>query len=416
MATEVTIPQLGESVTEGTITAWLVNVGDSVEADQPLFELSSDKIDTEVPSPAAGTLTEIRVQVDETVDVGTVVAVIGGGGDAPGGDDGAAGQDTGGEAADEAAAVTPDPAADEPAPDVAGGGEASEQVEPEQASSRAEGGDAGAAGSLEERESLAREDLAGGDADAGAGGTLQARAAQADDAPASDPQETTGTYEATEGSVPSPQEVSASGQGGGNGQTEGVLASPIVRRMVAENDLDLSAIRATGEGGRVTREDVEAAISGRGGQQAPRSSRPPRRPSPPPGAPAARREASGPHAGGQAGPAEGQPAARAPGLHGGRPARARRGPVADPPADRGQDDGVDAVHGPADHGPGGRRQPHHAPARPRQGRVQGPRGRVPCRRSCSWPAPPSSRCASRSSRWSAPRRTGTRRRSSSTTT
>ncbi len=269
MATEVTIPQLGESVTEGTITAWLVNVGDSVEADQPLFELSSDKIDTEVPSPAAGTLTEIRVQVDETVDVGTVVAVIGGGGDAPAGDDGAAGQDTGGEAADEAAAVTPDPAADEPAPDVAGGGEASEQVEPEQASSRAEGGDAGAAGSLEERESLAREDLAGGDADAGAGGTPQARAAQADDAPASDPQETTGTYEATEGSVPSPQEVSASGQGEGNGQTEGVLASPIVRRMVAENDLDLSAIRATGEGGRVTREDVEAAISGRGGQQAP---------------------------------------------------------------------------------------------------------------------------------------------------
>jgi len=270
VATEVTIPQLGESVTEGTITAWLVNVGDTVEADQPLFELSSDKIDTEVPSPAAGTLTEIRVQVDETVDVGTVVAVIGGGDGTPAGDDGAAGQDAGAQdAAGGAAAATPDPAADEPAPDVSGGGEASEQVEPEQAASRAQGGDAGAAGSLEEREDLAREDLADGDPDgAGAGDTPQARAAQADDSPGADPQETTGTYEATEGSVPSPQEVSASGSGGGNGQTEGVLASPIVRRMVAENDLDLSAIRATGEGGRVTREDVEAAISGRGGQQA----------------------------------------------------------------------------------------------------------------------------------------------------
>ena len=64
MATEVTLPQLGESVTEGTITAWLVDVGDSVEEDQPLFELSSDKIDTEVPAPAAGVLKEIKVEVD----------------------------------------------------------------------------------------------------------------------------------------------------------------------------------------------------------------------------------------------------------------------------------------------------------------------------------------------------------------
>ncbi|HVM18436.1 MAG TPA: biotin/lipoyl-containing protein, partial [Egibacteraceae bacterium] len=91
MATEVTLPQLGESVTEGTITAWLVEVGDTVEADQPLFELSSDKIDTEVPAPTSGVLTEIKVQVDETVDVGTVVALIGdaseAGGDSGGDDD-----------------------------------------------------------------------------------------------------------------------------------------------------------------------------------------------------------------------------------------------------------------------------------------------------------------------------------------
>ncbi|MDQ3973705.1 MAG: E3 binding domain-containing protein, partial [Actinomycetota bacterium] len=76
MATEVQLPELGESVTEATVTGWLVEVGDRVELDQPLFELSSDKIDTEVPSPAAGVLKEIKVGVDETIDVGTVVAVI----------------------------------------------------------------------------------------------------------------------------------------------------------------------------------------------------------------------------------------------------------------------------------------------------------------------------------------------------
>ncbi|MGH8898510.1 MAG: 2-oxoglutarate dehydrogenase, E2 component, dihydrolipoamide succinyltransferase [Egibacteraceae bacterium] len=76
VAVEVRIPELGESVTEGTITAWLVKVGERVEADQPLFELSSDKIDTEVPAPVRGILQEIKVQIDETVDVGTVVAII----------------------------------------------------------------------------------------------------------------------------------------------------------------------------------------------------------------------------------------------------------------------------------------------------------------------------------------------------
>ncbi|CAN5605290.1 hypothetical protein BH24ACT15_BH24ACT15_26800 [soil metagenome] len=64
MATDVKLPELGESVTEGTITAWMVEVGDTVETDQPLFELSSDKIDTEVPSPAAWTVTEILFEFD----------------------------------------------------------------------------------------------------------------------------------------------------------------------------------------------------------------------------------------------------------------------------------------------------------------------------------------------------------------
>jgi len=76
---EIKLPALGESVTEGTVTRWLKSVGDSVEVDEPLLEVSTDKVDTEVPSPVAGTLQQILVQEDETVEVGTVLAVIGSG-------------------------------------------------------------------------------------------------------------------------------------------------------------------------------------------------------------------------------------------------------------------------------------------------------------------------------------------------
>ncbi|MFL6226924.1 MAG: 2-oxoglutarate dehydrogenase, E2 component, dihydrolipoamide succinyltransferase [Actinomycetes bacterium] len=78
--TTVTMPELGESITEGTITRWLKQEGDEVQADEPLFEVSTDKVDTEVPSPVAGVLQQIKVQADETVEVGAELAVIGGGG------------------------------------------------------------------------------------------------------------------------------------------------------------------------------------------------------------------------------------------------------------------------------------------------------------------------------------------------
>ena len=74
---DITLPQLGETVTEGTITKWFKKVGDTVAADEPLFEVSTDKVDTEVPSPISGTLTEIRVVEGDTVPVGTVIAVVG---------------------------------------------------------------------------------------------------------------------------------------------------------------------------------------------------------------------------------------------------------------------------------------------------------------------------------------------------
>ncbi len=75
--TEVTLPALGESVTEGTVSRWLKQVGETVEADEPLLEVSTDKVDTEIPSPVSGTLLEVRVQEDETVTVGAVLAVVG---------------------------------------------------------------------------------------------------------------------------------------------------------------------------------------------------------------------------------------------------------------------------------------------------------------------------------------------------
>ena len=83
MAHSVVMPELGESVTEGTITQWLKAVGDTVSVDEPLLEVSTDKVDTEVPSPVAGVLLEIRAEEDDTIEVGDVIAIIGDAGEAP---------------------------------------------------------------------------------------------------------------------------------------------------------------------------------------------------------------------------------------------------------------------------------------------------------------------------------------------
>src|SRR6478609_8757702 len=107
-AVDVVMPQMGVSVSEGTITRWLKQEGEQVEADEPLLEISTDKVDTEVPSPASGTLTQILVQEGQTVDVGTKLAQIGG--------TGLGGAAAAGEAPPEAeppAAVPPAPATQE---------------------------------------------------------------------------------------------------------------------------------------------------------------------------------------------------------------------------------------------------------------------------------------------------------------
>ncbi len=112
MAVSVQMPALGESVTEGTVTRWLKQEGDTVEVDEPLLEVSTDKVDTEIPSPAAGILTKIVAQEDDTVEVGGELAVIGDAGEG------------GGDAAAPAPAAEPEP---EPEPQA----EPAPQAEPE---------------------------------------------------------------------------------------------------------------------------------------------------------------------------------------------------------------------------------------------------------------------------------------------
>src|SRR3954468_19208794 len=99
MSTPVKLPELGESVTEGTITRWLKQVGDTVEVDEPLLEVSTDKVDTEVPSPVAGKILEIKAEEDETVEVGAELCIVGDEGEDAGSDDS---EDSGEDAEDSA--------------------------------------------------------------------------------------------------------------------------------------------------------------------------------------------------------------------------------------------------------------------------------------------------------------------------
>src|SRR4051812_4462735 len=111
MPTSVSLPALGESVTEGTVTRWLKQVGDTVAVDEPLLEVSTDKVDTEIPSPVAGTLLEIKAAEDETIEVGAELAVIGDAG--------------------ESAGAAPAPAAEAPAADEPAAPEPAAAPEPE---------------------------------------------------------------------------------------------------------------------------------------------------------------------------------------------------------------------------------------------------------------------------------------------
>jgi 2-oxoglutarate dehydrogenase E2 component (dihydrolipoamide succinyltransferase) len=187
--TDVTMPALGESVTEGTVTRWLKQIGDSIEVDEPLLEVSTDKVDTEIPSPVAGTLLAISVSEDETVQVGGKLAVVGEQGAAP----------------TAAAPAPPAPPAPEAAP-----------------------------------------------------APPPAPAPQA--APAARPTPPPAPAE------PPAEPAAANGQPAPNGGAPYV--TPLVRKLASEHGVDLSRLQGSGVGGRIRKQDVQAAIDSAQQQQA----------------------------------------------------------------------------------------------------------------------------------------------------
>ena len=206
MSEEVKMPQMGESIAEGTIVKWLKNVGDSVKRDEPLFEISTDKVDAEIPSPTSGVLSEIMVKEGETVAVNTVVAVINGGGGA---------KPKPAEAVKEAAA----PPKSEP-----------EQPKPEQP-----------------KPEPAKPDSAPAQASAPASQPPAAPTPPAAAAPPAEP-----TPAADKEAEPQSKE-----------DLRKTRSSPVVRKMSEEHGIDISQIEGTGISGRVTKKDVESFVENR---------------------------------------------------------------------------------------------------------------------------------------------------------
>jgi pyruvate dehydrogenase E2 component (dihydrolipoamide acetyltransferase) len=263
---DIQMPQLGETVTEGTITKWFKQIGEQVAEDEPLFEVSTDKVDSEVPSPVSGVLSEILVQEGDTVDVGVVLARIGdaaaGGGEAPAAEQAPAEAEAPAEAAapaeeapaqapgtEQAPAASPAPAAEAPAAEAP----AAEAPAAEAPAAQAPAAEADAA------------EAPAADAPAAAA----AAGAPAADAPAAAAAEPPAAAPAA--AQPAPAAASApaaappaEGEPGANGR----LLSPVVRRLISENNLDPGAIPGTGPGGRITRNDVLAVLDQGGGAAA----------------------------------------------------------------------------------------------------------------------------------------------------
>ena len=194
-AVDVVMPQMGVSVSEGTITKWLKSEGEEIAADEALLEISTDKVDTEIPSPASGVVQQILAQEGETVAVGTKIAVI-----SPEG---------GATAAPEA---PPEPAT-------------AQAANESDAAAGAEGGTP-TAEPVEEAKEAAPE---------------AAQTAEATPEPAPEPE---------------PQRAPAPTEPNGDGRREGKFVSPVVARIAAEHDVDVSQIEGTGRGGRVTKKDI----------------------------------------------------------------------------------------------------------------------------------------------------------------
>ncbi|GAB3249842.1 2-oxo acid dehydrogenase subunit E2 [Arthrobacter pigmenti] len=208
-STDVTLPALGESVTEGTVTRWLKQVGDTVEVDEPLLEVSTDKVDTEIPSPVAGTVQEIKVSEDETAEVGAVLAVVGSG-----------------QAASSSSAPE-EPAKEEPAQEEA----AQEEAPAEEAT---------------EAEAEAPKD--------------QKAEAEKETAEAKD--DRSKDESASSGSGQAQQQSDSTG-------ADSNYVTPLVRKLANQHDIDLSTIEGTGVGGRIRKQDVVAAADAKKSESAP---------------------------------------------------------------------------------------------------------------------------------------------------
>ena len=289
MSESVKMPALGESVTEGTVSSWLKAVGDTVEADEPLLEVATDKVDTEVPSPASGVLLEIRVPEDETVEVGTVLAIIGDPSEAGSAPAPAAPAP---EAAPEppAPAPAPTPAAEAPAPaapQAGGSAEGTEVTMPALGESVTEGtvsswlkavGDtveadepllevatdkvdtevpSPASGVLLEIRVPEDETVEVGTVlaiigDPSEAGSAPAPAAPAPEAAPEPPAPAPAPTPAAEAPAPAAPAPVSSG-------ATGSYVTPIVRKLAKDKGVDLSTVTGTGVGGRIRKQDVEAA-------------------------------------------------------------------------------------------------------------------------------------------------------------
>ncbi|QEH93017.1 2-oxoglutarate dehydrogenase, E2 component, dihydrolipoamide succinyltransferase [Dermacoccus abyssi] len=201
---KVTMPALGESVTEGTITRWLKAEGDDVAVDEPLLEVSTDKVDTEVPSPVAGKLTKILVSEDETVPVGADLAVIGG----------EAGGSSSGSSDDSA--------------------ESEEKAEEPQESVDSEKQDEAVEAAEDKSETSEPE-----------------KAPEAKDEPKEEPKQEAPAKEASSGDQGDKQQETST-----KVDNSGTYVTPLVRKIAAENNIDLSSIKGTGVGGRIRKQDV----------------------------------------------------------------------------------------------------------------------------------------------------------------
>ncbi|MGZ4867718.1 MAG: 2-oxoglutarate dehydrogenase, E2 component, dihydrolipoamide succinyltransferase [Candidatus Angelobacter sp.] len=330
MATDVLMPQMGESIFEGTITKWLKKPGDKVQRDEPLFEISTDKVDAEIPAPAAGVLKEIKVKEGATVQVNTVVGVI----DAEGSAAGAA-PPAPAKAAPVQSAPQADgaPAAQQPpateksapvqeekssAPAGANGGAGTDVVMPQMGESIFEGtitkwlkkvGDkvqrdeplfeistdkvdaeipAPAAGVLREIKVKEGTTVQVNSVVAVIGGAgLQGKAAPAQAAPAKPaPAQATQPQPVQPQAAPQPQPVVSLPAGDRGQEGERLRSSPLVRRMARENNVDLNQVSGTGLGGRISKSDIQSFIQqhGEGGGRPQVVSAPPQqaRPAQPP--------------------------------------------------------------------------------------------------------------------------------------